>query len=62
MQNMDNITAKATGNRGQFTRKQAGNETPSAQQRFSPKRPISHHGLLRGPYYPLIDNPRQRQP
>jgi hypothetical protein len=53
--------AKTTQNRGEFMRKPAGPGTAATLPQYSPKRPSSHHDLLRGPYFPRIDNPRQRQ-
>ena len=58
---MQNMNTKTAQNRGESGRKQADTGMTASQSRYSPKRPSSHHGLLRGPYYPVIDNPRQRQ-
>jgi hypothetical protein len=58
---MQFMNTKTAQNRGGTGRKQADNGMTASQPRFSPKRPSSHHGLLRGPFFPLIDNPRQRQ-
>ncbi|MDR3456342.1 MAG: hypothetical protein P4N60_02760 [Verrucomicrobiae bacterium] len=43
-------------NRRAAERKPAGTGTASSETRFTPKHPHSHHGLLKGPYYPLVSH------
>jgi hypothetical protein len=48
---------KNTENRRTTNEKQAATGTASAGSRFANKRPPQHQGLLKGPYYPLVNIP-----
>ncbi|HEV2696034.1 MAG TPA: hypothetical protein VG347_24310 [Verrucomicrobiae bacterium] len=48
---------KNTENRRTTNEKPAATGTSSANTRFLSKRPPQHQGLLKGPYYPLVNIP-----
>jgi len=53
---MDNNNTKTIGNRHGLIRKPAVAGGQYSAPRYSPKRPHSHHGLLKGPYFPQVNN------